>query len=131
MTKEQRELLADKLYLWRKESTQGNMEMRDYNRRCADALEALMNEPRNAFYNLIADARRWDEDFDGDADDYGRPVVSVSYHIELDGQAALEELCDAIGIPPGKWEESLKDRIDRALDESTPAYDAADTEPAA
>lgn len=125
MTREQRELLADKLALWRKESTQGNMGLRDYNRRCADALEAALTQPREVFYNLVADARRFDEQFDGDADDYGRSVVSVYYYIELDGHSNLEELCDVLGVPPARYEESLKDRIDRAIEETAPAGQGA------
>lgn len=38
MTPAQLELLYDKLDLWRRASTEGNMELRDYNRRCAEAL---------------------------------------------------------------------------------------------
>jgi len=90
-----------------------------------DRGDALRDAAREAFYNLIADARRWDEQFDGDADDHGRPIVSVYYYLELDGHSQLEELCDALGVPPGKWEESLKDRIDRAIDESSPPTRAA------
>lgn len=45
MTPGQRALLEDKLALWRQASTQGSMEMRDYNRRCADALELVLTPP--------------------------------------------------------------------------------------
>lgn len=43
LTEKQRELLEDKLALWREGSTNGNMEMRDYNRRCAEALAAALS----------------------------------------------------------------------------------------
>lgn len=44
MTPDQITLLRDKAQLWRREAAQGNMELRDYNRRCADALEALLSQ---------------------------------------------------------------------------------------
>jgi hypothetical protein len=44
MTPEQRTLLEDKADVWRRASREGNMELRDYHRRCADALDALLNE---------------------------------------------------------------------------------------
>jgi hypothetical protein len=37
-------LLQDKFMLWRKASREGPTELRDYNRRCADALQALLSE---------------------------------------------------------------------------------------
>jgi hypothetical protein len=45
ITPEQRELLEDKLQIWRWAAKEGNMELRDYNRRCADALEAALSTP--------------------------------------------------------------------------------------
>lgn len=72
---------------------------------------------REAFLNLIADAKVWEEDVDGDADEYGRLIVYVSYRIETD-QMQLEELAEALGITT-KWGESIKDAIDRAV--SAPA----------
>jgi len=41
MLPEQIELLRDKARLWREMSEQGSIEMRDYNLRCAVALETL------------------------------------------------------------------------------------------
>lgn len=43
MTHDQLVLLEDKALAWRREATQGNMDLRDYNRRCAIALEALLD----------------------------------------------------------------------------------------
>ncbi len=37
------ELLEDKLRLWREAATSGNIELRDYNRRCAEALEECLH----------------------------------------------------------------------------------------
>jgi len=44
VTQDQITLLEDKLALWRRASEQGSMELRDYNRRCADALEQCLHE---------------------------------------------------------------------------------------
>lgn len=41
MTKEQRLLLEDKLTIWRQQSHEGAMDLRDYNRRAVEALEEL------------------------------------------------------------------------------------------
>ena len=72
---------------------------------------------REAFYNLIADATRWEEEYDGDADGDGREVITVEYHITT-GRTQLEELCDALGVPASKHMETLQGRIDRAIDET-------------
>lgn len=42
MTEAQLELLRDKYVLWDRASREGSMELRDYNRRAADALKALL-----------------------------------------------------------------------------------------
>lgn len=44
MTQDQIEILEDKLNLWREQAKYGRMELRDYNRRCADALEECLHE---------------------------------------------------------------------------------------
>lgn len=44
LTEKQKELLKDKLDLWRRASVEGAVSSRDYNRRAAAALEALMRE---------------------------------------------------------------------------------------
>jgi hypothetical protein len=38
LTLEELELLHDKVEVWGRAAKEGNMEMRDYNRRCAEAL---------------------------------------------------------------------------------------------
>lgn len=42
LTDAQRELLEDKFILWDRASREGSMEMRDYNRRAADALKVAL-----------------------------------------------------------------------------------------
>jgi len=42
LTDTQRELLQDKFVLWERASSQGPMDLRDYNRRAADALKAAL-----------------------------------------------------------------------------------------
>jgi hypothetical protein len=44
MTEAQLELLRDKFVLWDRASREGNMELREYNRRCAEALKCLLAE---------------------------------------------------------------------------------------
>lgn len=48
MTEEQLELLRDKYVLWERDSRTGNMELRDYHRRCAEALKAALSEISDA-----------------------------------------------------------------------------------
>lgn len=48
MTPDQRTLLEDKADLWRRASKEGNMEMRDYHRRAAEALDSLLASDRRA-----------------------------------------------------------------------------------
>lgn len=42
LTDAQRELLEDKFILWDRASREGNMELRDYNRRAAEALKVAL-----------------------------------------------------------------------------------------
>lgn len=42
LTKAQRELLEDKFVLWDRASREGNVELRDYNRRAAEALKVAL-----------------------------------------------------------------------------------------
>ena len=44
MTQDQIELLEDKLNIWRDQAKTGRFELRDYHRRCADALEQCLHE---------------------------------------------------------------------------------------
>lgn len=43
MTSEQIELLEDKIRVWSEAAKYGNMELRDYNRRAAEALRAALD----------------------------------------------------------------------------------------
>lgn len=42
LTDEQRELLEDKFVLWDRAAREGSQELRDYNRRAADALKVAL-----------------------------------------------------------------------------------------
>lgn len=64
---------------------------------------------RECFLNMIADARRFDEQVDGD-----ETGVSVDFFIET-GESQLRELCESLGIKP-KWQQSTMEAITEALD---------------
>lgn len=49
MTEAQLELLRDKHTLWSRMAREGSMELRDYNRRSAEALGALLAEHSGGF----------------------------------------------------------------------------------
>lgn len=89
--------------------------VRDMVRDMADKLRNTLNpsDPlataRECFLNLVADARRFDEDVDGDCDG-----VTISFFIET-GESQLRELCEALGIHP-KWMQSTMEAIQEALD---------------
>lgn len=63
LSKTQRELLEDKLALWRTASTSGPMDGRDYNRRAVEALEELwgdMDDYRERLHDLVSiDSEEW------------------------------------------------------------------------
>lgn len=42
MTEAQLELLRDKYVVWERDSRTGNMDLRDYNARCAEAMKAAL-----------------------------------------------------------------------------------------
>ncbi len=73
-----------------------------------------VDNARDAFLNMIADATRWDEDVDGDRDDDGRPIMTIDYHLTI-GHSQLQELCDALGIKAKGYDETLKEAIDAAI----------------
>lgn len=58
---------------------------------------------KDALLDLVADAKKFEEIVDGDADDHGRPQISVSYDIDID-EGLLRALVEAAGIkiPYGK-----------------------------
>lgn len=57
MTDDQFALLQDKVTLWRKASTEGQMELRDYNRRAGEALAAALVE-RAELLDVLKAAKR-------------------------------------------------------------------------
>lgn len=54
MTGAQFELLQDKISLWRRSAAEGAMDLRDYNKRAAEALTAALLE-RAALHEVICD----------------------------------------------------------------------------
>jgi hypothetical protein len=84
----------------------------------ASEIERLRGErdaAREAFLNMIADAKRWDEDVDGDTDGEGGMVITCQYHLTT-AHGQLEELVDALGIKRA-FDEGAGEAIDRALRE--------------
>lgn len=73
---------------------------------------------RDCLLNLIADAKRFDEDVDGDEVN-GSTVVYVSYHITTD-ESQLRELTEALGIRI-QWGESVGEALHRTLEEDVQA----------
>lgn len=67
---------------------------------------------REAFLDMIADARRWDEDVDGDFDG-----VTVTFFGEF-GDYSVRELIAALGIPFDRHRNSTADAIQSALESS-------------
>jgi 3-deoxy-D-arabino-heptulosonate 7-phosphate (DAHP) synthase len=88
--------------------------MDDHFQRVHDEAVALARE---CFLNMLADAKRFDEDVDGDEVN-GRAVMYVSYHITTD-ESQFRELVDALGIKVG-WTESTFDAVTRAIEEPSP-----------
>lgn len=57
MTDAQHELLLDKYVLWEHASREGNIELRDYNRRCAEALKAALMIVSETLLTLSEDGK--------------------------------------------------------------------------
>lgn len=121
LTDAQRELLTDKYVLWDRAAREGSPDMRDYNRRTADALKAVMalacdplDAAREAFLNLIAEAKRWDEDVDGEYHtDSPTPTITVRYFGEF-RESEVRDLTEALGITV-HYDELAGAAIDRRL----------------
>ncbi len=96
-------------------TTQTRGIMDDHFQRCHDEAVAMARE---CFLNMLADAKRFDEDVDGDEVN-GRTVMYVSYHITTD-ESQFRELVDALGIKVG-WSESTMDALTRAIEEPAKA----------
>jgi hypothetical protein len=78
---------------------------------------------RDALLTFRADAKKWEEDVDGDADDDGRPRCTIHYNICVDAHT-LRELVEAVGIDIG-YRETPGDAIERALDPEAYAAEKA------
>lgn len=72
-----------------------------------------LEDAREALLNMIADAKRWEADYDGDADEYGRLVTTLDYHLTT-SHHQLKELVEAVGIKVA-YDETPGDALDRAL----------------
>lgn len=69
---------------------------------------------REQFFSLIADARRWDEQVDGDADEYGRPIVTVDYFAEFT-HATVADFIETLGVKRA-FDETAGDALSRAME---------------
>lgn len=86
MTEAQLELMWDKYVVWDRAARQGNMELRDYNRRCADALKQLLAE-QSEFGPLT---------FPGPNSALEPPDPQVSHPFRADLKSNLGELVTAL-----------------------------------
>lgn len=68
---------------------------------------------RECFLSMIAEARTWRENVDGDTDNNGRTVMYIDYDLNI-RHSDLAELANALGIQAA-WDETIKDAIDREL----------------
>jgi hypothetical protein len=76
-------------------------------------------DAREAFLNMVADAKKWEFEYDGDETGCWATVTMVSDH----GQ--VQELCDALGMI-GPYDEGLDERIARYVEmPATPLDDRA------
>lgn len=79
-----------------------------------ERLRAQVAEIREQFFCLIADARRWDEDVDGDADSEGRPYTIIHYFGEFQ-HSSLDDFIEALGIER-RFDETAGDALFRAME---------------
>lgn len=97
--------------------------MDDHFQRAHDEGVALA---RDAFLNMIADARRFEEDVDGDEVN-GRTVITCDYHFTVE-ESSLAELAEALGIRRGIMSmESIGDVILREVNADIEANAAQGT----
>ena len=75
---------------------------------------------RETFLNMIADADKFEEEYDGDMGG-----GNTTYHTSLGGRQ-LEELCETIGIKTN-WGESIGDAINRFIEQGVPDGPANDS----
>lgn len=67
---------------------------------------------REAFLAFFADARKFEENVDGDEQD-GRTIVSIDYDLSVDHDV-LAAFCEALGIPR-RFDETAKSAIEAEL----------------
>lgn len=79
-----------------------------------DGLREALDAARDAFLNMVADAKQWEFETDGDADDEGR-MYSWTTVTMVSDQSQVRELCDALGMT-GPYDELIEDRIQRYVD---------------
>lgn len=77
-------------------------------------IEEMKAATREAFLNMIADAKVWKENVDGDEVN-GRAVIYVDYDINV-GHEQLSALCETIGIKEDFTVFSLFEAINRAVE---------------
>lgn len=80
----------------------------------APGTDYLLSMARECFLNMLAEARRWDVDYDGDEVN-GRAVSYVTHFIEVDG-FAFDQLAEALGIKPA-FMQTMEDTVRRAIAE--------------
>ncbi len=80
----------------------------------ADARRQIA-EAREAFLNFVADAKKFEQDIDGEYED-GRSVVTIRYDIETEHHG-LWELIDALGFKH-KHDETPFDAVCREIEEA-------------
>jgi hypothetical protein len=82
-------------------------------------LERERDEAREALFNFIADAKRWEEDVDGDLDEHGRELVTITYRGSF-SHSSLDDLIAAFGITRG-FDETAGDALALAMAASWPS----------
>lgn len=68
---------------------------------------------RECFLSMLADGE-WEEQPDGDVNDAGRMIDCTTFKFVV-GHRQLAEFCEAIGIKVDRFEETVKDALDRAI----------------
>lgn len=103
MTPDQIEILKDKVSVWKQYSADGNMDMRDYNRRCAAALEALLSEVEGAASAVLAGWRMVPEDATMEMVDAAADAYAGEFPVRGNRdpwKAAIQALLSSVPPPP-------------------------------
>lgn len=103
---------------WMSGSSDGHEGENDAPREAADLIEALtapmseteaLERAREAFLSMIADGSSEEEPDGDETGDCTRFIITT-------GHSQLDDLMDALGIPPARYMERTAQRLDRALD---------------